>query len=62
MFLYVTDKAHFQTEREPSIQEISVVKAGGMRIFQFDPGFEGSEFELIVDRGCVHETIERIDV
>lgn len=61
MFLYVTDRAQFQTEREPSIQEISMMKAGSMRIFQFDAGFDGSEFELVTDRGGVHETIERVD-
>ncbi|MEK0325155.1 MAG: hypothetical protein QQN63_05570 [Nitrosopumilus sp.] len=61
MFLYVTAKAQFQTEREPSIQEISFMKAGNMKIFQFDENFQGSEFELVTDRGGVHETIERVD-
>jgi len=61
MYLYVTERGHFQTTREPSIQEISMMKAGSMKIYQFNNEFSGSEFELVVDRGGLHETIEVVE-
>ncbi len=58
MYLYITDLGHFQTEREPSIQEISMMKAGQMKIYCFDRGFSDSEFRLIIDVGTMTEGIE----
>lgn len=59
-YLYVTDKGFFQTKREPSLQEISMMKAGSLKIFCFDNGFSGSEFEVVTDRG-ITEKIEVIE-
>lgn len=60
LYLYVTDKGFFQTKREPSLQELSMMKAGSLKIFCFDNGFSGSEFELVIDRGLT-EKIEVIE-
>lgn len=60
LYLYVTDKGFFQTKREPSLQELSMMKAGSLKIFCFDTNFMGSEFELVVDRGLT-EKIEVIE-
>lgn len=61
LYLYVTELGHFQTTRDPTIQEISMSKAGQMKIFCFNEGFSGSEFELVTDRGPLTEKVEGIE-
>lgn len=61
LYLYITDLGHFQTEREPNIQEISMMKAGDMKIYSFDRNFSDSEFRLITDLGSLTEGIEMVE-
>lgn len=61
LYLYVTELGHFQTDREPTIQEISMMKSGQMKIFCFNRAFSDSEFELVKDRGPLTEKIEVVE-
>lgn len=60
LYLYVTNRGHFQTTREPSIQEISMMKAGSMKIYCVNIEFNLVEFELVIDQGLT-EKIEVVE-